>query len=888
MSTTNHYNRLDVAKLANLPEELRSGKRFVCWCEEVRDGEPTKVPINPHNGRKAKPNDPATWATLDQAVAYYLAHQDSLYGVGRMLHADDEIIGFDLDSSLDEDRNLITEHPAAKWLPLLDTCTEVSPSGTGVKGFVHAKHDLGGKAGRSKKFGKRGNAKKPMAVEMYRKCRFFAVTGEVLPRYSAKVEYRQEQIDAMYREYFPEKEPTTTGTGTAAPPVVDSTDAEVIDRAKHARNGNKFSALFSGNWKPYYPSQSEADAALAAILWFQTGDRDAVRRIFGLSGLARPKWKKRTDYQEQTLDLACHGEVYSPRNESTSQSSKVVSIDGTAARDGEQVRSPKPNGTEPSNDGSGHSSGPATTSCDSSEPPPTTTPLTAEEAATLTCDLLEICFKWILRFVVLADAEAIILAFWLLHCWAFDAAVTTPYIHVRSPEKESGKTTLMKVLKAVARFPRFCSSISPAALARVVGKDKPSLFLDELDAQMKGDHERAQDIRGVLDSGYEIDGNYTRCMGKNHEVVNFPTFCPKVLAGIGELWDTVESRSIHIEMRRRLPHETVEALRTRRIQNDATPIREALQGWQNGKVVDLLNQIEVADVPELGNRQMDISEPLLQIAQLAGNGWPAKLLKALRDIFGHKSTEDDGSTSVLLLYDIRDIFAKPERDEIPSRDMVAALNEIEGRPWAEWSKGRGLSPNNLARLLKKYHIYPTNLRVRVNVPKGYRRVDFEDAWERYCSHPKTTSPPSSPPNSTATPLQAASSLNETPFSNRYTTPDVADRKSAPNPHEHRIVAAVAVQKPGDAKKDDFEPLTSSSDADNKPHPNGHASQDHRGPEAEHDRLVGEVVRVVESGQALDDDQILACLPGRRREDILKAIQSAIDQGLIGSEGGSDA
>jgi hypothetical protein len=67
--------------------------------------------------------------------------------------------------------------------------------------------------------------------------------------------------------------------------------------------------------------------------------------------------------------------------------------------------------------------------------------------------------------------------------------------HVSSPEKESGKATL-KVLKSLARAPRFSTTISASALGRVVAMDKPSLFLDELDAQTNGDRERAQALRG--------------------------------------------------------------------------------------------------------------------------------------------------------------------------------------------------------------------------------------------------------------------------------------------------------------------------------------------------------------------------------------------------------
>ena len=48
------------------------------------------------------------------------------------------------------------------------------------------------------------------------------------------------------------------------------------------------------------------------MLWFWSGDRKAVRNLFGKSALGqREKWTTRPDYQESTLDVACRGEVFS-------------------------------------------------------------------------------------------------------------------------------------------------------------------------------------------------------------------------------------------------------------------------------------------------------------------------------------------------------------------------------------------------------------------------------------------------------------------------------------------------------------------------------------------------------------------------------------------------
>lgn len=86
---------------------------------------------------------------------------------------------------------------------------------------------------------------------------------------------------------------------------MDLDDAELIDRAHKAANGGKFSRLWAGDWEGAgYPSQSEADLALAEILAFWTGgDPERIDRLFRQSGLYRDKWA-RPDYRDRTIARA--------------------------------------------------------------------------------------------------------------------------------------------------------------------------------------------------------------------------------------------------------------------------------------------------------------------------------------------------------------------------------------------------------------------------------------------------------------------------------------------------------------------------------------------------------------------------------------------------------
>jgi hypothetical protein len=351
---------------------------------------------------------------------------------------------------------------------------------------------------------------------------------------------------------------------------------------------------------------------------------------------------------------------------------------------------------------------------------PTAPAMKPEDAAKITGELLETCREWTRRYVVVSDEQAIIMAAWTLHTYVFAAFEVTPYLFISSPEKGSGKSTLLRILKAVACRGRSSSGTSPAALARVVEASRPTLFLDEIDAQMKGNKETAENIRGILNSGFEPEGVYTRCVGKDFEVKDYPTFCPKCLAGIGKLWDTVSDRSIIIEMRRNLPGETIEPDRKSEVKAAAAPIKARLEEWAARGAADLLRSIRPAPIAGFNPRQNDIAEVLLSIAQLAGGEWTQRLTQALKAVCAATKTED-ASIGVTLLSDIRAVFDERKTDKIPSTILADCLCKIEGRPWADWNHGHSLTANNLARQLGKYSIYPQTIRVENGTAKGYRR-----------------------------------------------------------------------------------------------------------------------------------------------------------------------
>jgi hypothetical protein len=352
-----------------------------------------------------------------------------------------------------------------------------------------------------------------------------------------------------------------------------------------------------------------------------------------------------------------------------------------------------------------------------------------------TAELLNQCRRWVHRYSVVSQAQGNVLAAWIMLTWSVDAFDLVPYLHVTAPEKQCGKSRLLEVLAAVVNRPWFTGRVTAAVLARKVDQDKPTLLLDEMDAAVGSGDEYAEAVRGILNVGFMRNGKVSICVGKGADISfrDLTCFGPKAFAGIGKIPDTVADRSIVIAMRRKRESETVERFRERDVRQQAKPITEALKRWA-GVHVKALREARPELPDELSDRQQDISESLIAIADLAGGKWPMLMRSSLLDVFGSAASED-GSQGVMLLRDIRDVFETRtgfDEDRISSVDLVENLCSLEGRPWADWNHGKGMTANNLARKLKDFGIYPSAIRFNSGVAKGYSKDLFEDAWERYC------------------------------------------------------------------------------------------------------------------------------------------------------------
>lgn len=354
-----------------------------------------------------------------------------------------------------------------------------------------------------------------------------------------------------------------------------------------------------------------------------------------------------------------------------------------------------------------------------------------QENVTLTAtgaEILDWTVGFLKRFVSLSTEQARVVALWVVHTHALAAADCTAYIAINSAEKQCGKTRLLEVLRLLVLEAWFTGRVTAAVLSRKVDAVCPTLLLDESDAAFNGDETYAEVLRGVLNSGYRRGGCVSVCTGKGADISysDFSTFCAKAIAGLGKLPDTVADRSIPIRLKR-AQRGSVERFRERAAGQETQPWKAQIAAWCEAHLEELRQARP--DIPgALSDRQADVCEPLLSIADAAGGEWPQAARTALLELCAGAQA-DDGSNGVRLLRDIKGIFDERRVDEIASAVLCDALAIIETSPWAEWHRGKHLSPMGLSRLLKPFEVYPAPL--SSGQSRGYRITQFDEPFRLY-------------------------------------------------------------------------------------------------------------------------------------------------------------
>lgn len=328
-------------QLDNIPNELKAMPNWVGFriTPKPDDSGYNKMPVRIDSGTGASSTNANSWTTFENAAEALKSKRHGINAIGFAFEGSG-VCGIDLDHCIDHNGK-ITDF-AKDVLEKVQSYTEYSPSGTGLHILAHC----------SKLFSGKGINRKE--IEIYQGGRFFTVTGKHYGSAPTELNDCTEAVLSIYNTFTSDTTGAVCALKDDSNKVADLTehnsiaalnascspsisanfsDNELIDKARNAKNGAKFDALWRGDYSGY-KSQSEADLALCTSLAFWTGnDASRIDKLFQLSGLFRPKWNEKRGnmtYGENTIAkvLASSSEVYKPpeHKKKKSRATKISAV----------------------------------------------------------------------------------------------------------------------------------------------------------------------------------------------------------------------------------------------------------------------------------------------------------------------------------------------------------------------------------------------------------------------------------------------------------------------------------------------------------------------------------------------------------------------------------
>lgn len=306
-SKSEKFMAVEKKLIENVPDEMKAKPNWVIVRTKPNEEKRRldKFLIDIHTGKMAHSDDPATWATFDEAREYAKYHGG--VALAYALDGKDGIACIDLDDCFEGNGDM---KPFTK--DLYDKCDgmycERSVSGKGL-------HLFGKTQGMDvRTFSTDGE------MEFYRGAHFIAMTGDDMGGTELK-SFDEPHIKSVIESKCA-KRTALEGQGLGVEGLSRLSDREVVERAEKGKDGDTFRALYNG--QDIKNDHSRSDMSLMNKLAFYcNGDKEQMLRIFATSGLYRPE--KSDNYYECTVIKAIRDTVtrYQPKANTTTTNKPV-------------------------------------------------------------------------------------------------------------------------------------------------------------------------------------------------------------------------------------------------------------------------------------------------------------------------------------------------------------------------------------------------------------------------------------------------------------------------------------------------------------------------------------------------------------------------------------
>jgi hypothetical protein len=344
--------------------------------------------------------------------------------------------------------------------------------------------------------------------------------------------------------------------------------------------------------------------------------------------------------------------------------------------------------------------------------------------------------EYLHKYIVFADEMySLPIALWIIATFMYLDFDAFAYLVITAATKRSGKTRLWELIQFCCSNPCPSGALTPAAIYKTMSEDRPTMGFDEAETLSS---EAASTMRAILNMGYRKGSVVRRVIG--NEVKEYEVYCPKVFILIGRAYDTLNDRSIIVQMKRGEPKERFV---WERAKTEGAILREkiaALVEENRSAIIDCFQNFGRIDF--LNDRDEEIWMPLFSLCKVLDKPSLKQLGMNAVDIATSKTQEattyrnlmsadeegkaQDDEYSRRLLMDMLAVCGKA--DYVRSAEALERLMALPLAPWRKY-KGTGLEYNRIGMMLDRFGLQPGNQRVGKKVVKAYKRKDIERAIE---------------------------------------------------------------------------------------------------------------------------------------------------------------
>ena len=265
----------------------------------------------------------------------------------------------------------------------------------------------------------------------------------------------------------------------------------------------------------------------------------------------------------------------------------------------------------------------------------------------------------------------LVLALWVWGTYFYRLFGSFPYFNINGL-MNSGKTKLLELCSELAFNGKFLMGSTPAFVIREIHENSSTIFLDEVESLKKASTPEAQTLSLMLNSGYKAGprvGKMQPTGTKGWDSKEYDPYSPKMIAGISDVSETLQSRSLNLTMLA----STNKEIKNRELDTTSLSFKELRDGYYLSVMdlhKDMFKTYKTLTETNIQGRNWEVWRPIFTLAKVIDDrteqeGLTYNLVRdfALDRIHVASSVSADDQTVIQLLLALKDMMESETKRE---------------------------------------------------------------------------------------------------------------------------------------------------------------------------------------------------------------------------------